>query len=109
MEKRKLKLDQIKVESFITAIKPKEQQTINGEGSILGICIISIDGEACEIGPIRIEPSAICIPNSINEGACSLLICTPVTKGTLECPSPGPEREACSVFRRGSCGGTIGA
>lgn len=105
MEKKKLKLEQIKVESFITAIKSNEQETINGEGSLLGICIISIDGEACEISPIKIDASAICIPNSIDEGACTLLICTPKSNGTLECLKP---IEGCSAIRRGSCAGTIG-
>lgn len=104
MKNKKIKLSQIKVESFVTTISSKEKETYNGAGNAgsIMICLMSIDIE-CEITPIKINPddfedwwftATTILPNSRNE-------CPPVKK------NPNPPIQ-CSVYHRGSCGGTIG-
>lgn len=115
MKKKKLKLNDLKVNSFVTNLNANQKATIGGGESVWGICLKSIDGQACNISPIKLGPSAICIPNTYDQGACSELVCGEDTRGILQCnPDTTPktyncENEPCSIYRRGSCGGTIGA
>ncbi len=96
MKKKKLKLDELNVKSFVPELSNNEKQTLDG-GFTSGL-VISVE----IIGSIII--------GSILLGSCTC------NNGATACPPqpPKPPRGIdneiqCSAYRRGSCGGTIGA
>jgi len=93
MEKKKLKLEQLEVESFVTKMNQNEEITIDG-GTATPLCII-------------VPAITSLITGSLLLGSCT---CNPA--GTACPPYPLPvipnPLNQCSAYRRGSCGGTLG-
>ncbi len=97
MKKKKLNLEELKVQSFVTKINNIEKETVRGEiDTLVGCLVISI--------LTGVLTATLMVPNCTADQAIACKALAPLIKTPIKIPPPDIN---CSVFQRGSCAGTL--